>query len=99
MSYHNMNHLMQSMRGQSSAIAEDSKAFDDWLAETMALKASKRESRLLKWEEAPSARACHPREEHLMPLMVCAGAAQDDVATLPYRDLIMNAHVSAVQFG
>jgi aromatic ring-opening dioxygenase catalytic subunit (LigB family) len=32
----------------------------------------------VKWLEAPAARLCHPREEHLLPLFVIAGAADDD---------------------
>ena len=36
---------------------------------------SEREDRLIYWENAPSARYCHPREEHLLPLHVCYGIA------------------------
>ena len=52
-------------------------AFQDWLIEVCAgpLAPSEREQRLLEWEKAPSARYCHPREEHLLPLHVCAGLA------------------------
>ena len=31
---------------------------------------------LVDWEEAPGARFCHPREEHLLPLHVCYGLSQ-----------------------
>lgn len=31
---------------------------------------------LLRWEDHPCAKKCHPRPEHLLPLIVCAGAAQ-----------------------
>lgn len=50
-------------------------AFQDWLIETCAgpLSQSEREQRLIEWEQAPSARYCHPREEHLLPLHVCLG--------------------------
>ena len=30
---------------------------------------------LVAWTSLPQARSCHPREEHLLPLMVAAGAA------------------------
>ncbi len=52
-------------------------AFQDWLIETCAgpLPPAEREQRLLEWEKAPSARYCHPREEHLLPLHVCSGLA------------------------
>ncbi len=52
--------------------------FQDWLVETCTspgISQSEREKRLIEWESAPSARYCHPREEHLMPLHVCSGLA------------------------
>ena len=52
--------------------------FDHWLSETMTdpeLSPSTRENRLIQWENAPHARYCHPREEHLLPLHVCYGIA------------------------
>ena len=89
---------MQAMRGGPQPL-DESQAFDNWLGESMGLEASKRETKLVEWESAPMARECHPREEHLLPLHVIAGAAGEDLATLPYRESIMGAHVSAVQFG
>lgn len=52
-------------------------AFQDWLIDacTGPLAESEREQRLVGWEGAPSARYCHPREEHLLPLHVCVGLA------------------------
>jgi len=53
-------------------------AFDAWLRETCAdpaLSEKERRKRLIEWESAPHARYCHPREEHLLPLHVCYGAA------------------------
>ncbi len=52
-------------------------AFQNWLIETCTGEepASWREERLVEWEKAPSARYCHPREEHLLPLHVCLGLA------------------------
>ncbi|KEF41962.1 MAG: extradiol ring-cleavage dioxygenase [Cyanobium sp. CACIAM 14] len=53
-------------------------AFEQWLQDTCAnpeLPEAEREQRLLHWESAPSARYCHPREEHLLPLHVCYGYA------------------------
>ncbi len=52
-------------------------AFQDWLIEvcTRPIDPTEREKRLVEWEKAPSARYCHPREEHLLPLHVCAGMA------------------------
>ncbi|MFT6398186.1 MAG: hypothetical protein ACJAYU_002942 [Bradymonadia bacterium] len=39
------------------------------------------------------------REEHFLPLHVCAGAVEDDASSTPYRDVAMGAHLSAVHFG
>lgn len=53
--------------------------FDRWLCETMTrpeLSSKDREDRLLHWEQAPHARYCHPREDHLLPLHVCYGIAE-----------------------
>jgi aromatic ring-opening dioxygenase catalytic subunit (LigB family) len=41
---------------------------------------------LAGWEAAPAARAAHPREEHLLPLMVAVGAAGDDPANPSYHE-------------
>jgi len=64
-----------------------SKAFDDWLAETMLqVDSASRSQRLLDWEDAPAARIAHPREEHLLPLMVAVGAAEADRAVRIYHE-------------
>ncbi len=99
MSYHNMRGFRMAMMGQGAAVREHSKAFDDWLAQTMTDGVDIRTRSLVEWEKAPAARLCHPREEHLLPLMVVAGAGGEDVATLPYRDELMGTLVSSVRFG
>ena len=93
MSYHNMRGFMQ----PQSLVA--SKAFDAWLGETVALPTAQREARLQTWAEAPAARASHPREEHLLPLMVCAGAAGEDAGRVDFRDVVMGVQVAAHRFG
>lgn len=97
-SYHNMSAFRASASGDP-APREASQAFDEWLAETVSLEASARESRLAEWVRAPSARACHPREEHLLPLMVCAGAAGDDPGSTPFREQVMGVHTLAAHFA
>jgi 4,5-DOPA dioxygenase extradiol len=65
-------------------------AFQDWLIETCTgpIAQSEREERLVEWEKAPSARYCHPREEHLLPVHVCLGMA-DKPAKLVFDDQIL----------
>ena len=63
-------------------------AFQKWLIDVCTGPTqSGREQRLLAWENAPSARYCHPREEHLLPLHVCQGMA-DKPATVVFDDYI-----------
>jgi 4,5-DOPA dioxygenase extradiol len=71
-SFHNLGAFFGQTAGAPDA-AND--AFQDWLIETCCgpLSQSEREQRLIEWEQAPSARYCHPREEHLLPLHVCLG--------------------------
>jgi aromatic ring-opening dioxygenase catalytic subunit (LigB family) len=92
MSYHNM-------RGFRGSGEQPSAAFDGWLGETIALEASARDERLRRWAEAPAARLCHPREEHLLPLMVVAGAAGSDRGQVAFRGSFMDAHISGYHFG
>ncbi len=75
-SFHNMAVLTG--RDRSPAALEANRAFEDWLRETLAdpaLEAGERARRLDHWREAPGGAFAHPREEHLMPALVCAGAA------------------------
>lgn len=91
MSWHNM-------RGFSPAFTERSGAFDQWL-EGAVIDAPNREAALAHWESAPYGREAHPREEHLLPLMVAAGAAPGEPAVVAFRDTVMDVVVSAVEFG
>ncbi len=93
MSYHNMRGFMQPTSRAASA------RFDRWLAETCAAPAAHRDVRLAAWAKAPEARACHPREEHLLPLMVVAGAAGSDVGRVAFRGEAMGVQLSAHRFG
>lgn len=93
MSYHNMRGF-----GRPSSL-DESRLFDDWLRETVALPAAQRDERLTHWQRGPAARECHPREEHLLPLMVCAGAAGGDVGVRAFHDEVMGVSVSAHRFG
>ena len=85
-SFHNMSAF--SWR-PSTAPDPANDAFQDWLIEaaTHSAYADTRHA-LLNWSKAPSARYCHPREEHLLPLMVCAGLAQTPAQVI-FDDFIL----------
>ncbi len=97
-SYHNMRGFFSALRGDPQPL-EDARRFDGWLAEALLLPSDERVARLLAWERAPAARACHPREEHLLPLFVCAGAAEGDLVTLPFRERLIGLSTLSAQFG
>ncbi len=93
MSYHDLRGF-----GRPRGVA-DSATFDAWLQETVTLPEAERNARLTAWESAPAGRASHPREEHLLPLHVAAGAAGEDVGEVVFTDRVMDVTVSGVRFG
>ncbi|MGH7280353.1 MAG: DODA-type extradiol aromatic ring-opening family dioxygenase [Polyangiaceae bacterium] len=95
MSYHNMRGLMT---GDGDAHAS-SKRFDEWLVNVARQNSTERDQALGAWKSAPLAHECHPREEHLIPLMVVAGAAMGDRGEAVFRGEVMNVAVSALRFG
>jgi len=92
-SFHNMRAF--SWQG-TDAPDRANDAFQDWLIEGCAgpMPQSEREQRLIEWEKAPSARYCHPREEHLLPLHVCLGMA-DKPAKVIFDDHILGKRAGA----
>lgn len=95
LSYHNLREL-----GPGAKIP--SAAFDHWLQETLvAASPAERIARLIEWEAAPAARMAHPREDHLVPLMVAVGAAGNDSAKCVYHedDFFGGIAVSSFMFG
>jgi aromatic ring-opening dioxygenase catalytic subunit (LigB family) len=92
MSYHNLPEFFAPRGGRAS------EAFDAWLTEAVA-DPDRREAALTGWAQAPGARACHPREEHLLPLMVAAGAAPGEPGARTYAGHIREKAVSGFQFG
>ncbi len=97
MSFHNMRALMSAGMGENGP----DKLFDDWLVKTCCSEGfspDERDHELINWSQAPQARYCHPREEHLLPLHVCYGAAGYDSppAEQVFDGQIMGVKVSAL---
>lgn len=94
MSFHNMGAMLR-----PGAALDASRAFDVWLCGVCEGDPADRSAALARWTEAPRARDSHPREEHLLPLMVAAGAGADEPGRRILQDHVMGADVSAFQFG
>ena len=95
LSFHNLRQF-----GTSGKIA--SHAFDAWLQDTLLEHDPvQRAQLLLRWDAAPQARAAHPREEHLIPLLVALGAAEREPAACVYHedDFFGSLAVSSFRFG
>ena len=95
MTYHNLRHFMR----PDGVNDEVSVAFDGWLAQAVTAPPGQRDRLLQDWEQAPGARACHPREEHLIPLLLAAGAAGEDSGQRDYSDRVMGKALSGFRFG
>jgi aromatic ring-opening dioxygenase catalytic subunit (LigB family) len=92
MSFHNL-------RGYFRAeTPERARAFDAWLTEAVESPAGERAAALKEWRKAPFAEYAHPREEHLVPLMVAAGAGGDASGKRVFTDEPMGAQISAYRF-
>lgn len=90
-SFHNLR-LMFSGAGR-----EPSAAFDAWLQQVMPAPEG-RAQHLQAWAQAPAARQAHAREEHLLPLMVAAGAAETDAASCTYHETAYLGGITASSF-
>jgi aromatic ring-opening dioxygenase catalytic subunit (LigB family) len=92
MSFHNLRGYFQ------PETAERARAFDAWLTRAVESPAPERAALLTDWRKAPFATYAHPREEHLIPLMVAAGAGGEGSGTRIFRDEPMGAAISAYRF-
>ncbi len=82
--------------------AASSATFDRWLGETLTgASPDERRERVISWTTAPAARAAHPCEDHLLPLMVAVGAAGDDIGIRVYHqpDFMGAITASSYRFG
>ena len=91
MSFHNLRAF------GDPRVAEPSREFDRWLSEAAAAAPEERKEQLARWADAPFARLCHPREEHLLPLMVAAGASREP-GRRDYGEMVLGGAVSAFRF-
>ena len=87
-SFHNFAHFGSPLAG----------AFDDWLNDVVTRHDSDRRKALEHWTDAPHARIAHGREEHLLPLMVAAGAADDAPARTIFRGEVLDTPMSCFLF-
>jgi 4,5-DOPA dioxygenase extradiol len=60
---------------------------------------ARRAARVAAWDKLPHARFAHPREEHLLPLMIALGAGGEGPAVRDYRDHVLGWTVSGYRFG
>jgi aromatic ring-opening dioxygenase catalytic subunit (LigB family) len=92
--YHNMRGFM------TRGIFPDpmAEAFDTWLRHEM-LDGTTRDRALIDWERAPGARQAQPHEDHLLPLMVVAGAASGEPGYTDFHGHALGKPISGFRFG
>jgi aromatic ring-opening dioxygenase catalytic subunit (LigB family) len=91
MSFHNLRVYGDPRVRQPSA------EFDRWLVRAAEAPFAERAKLLSHWQAAPFARLCHPREEHLLPLMIAAGAS-DEAGSHDYGEEVLSGAVSGFRF-
>ncbi len=95
-SYHNLRGLFSGNQGA----VEQAKAFDTWLNACVTSRdPEQRQTALENWTDAPYARDAHPREEHLLPLMVMLGAAGNDPIVADWQGDAMGFAFSCFRAG
>jgi aromatic ring-opening dioxygenase catalytic subunit (LigB family) len=97
--FHNLQVFRQAMQGSASGARERAAAFDTWLQAAVTAAPAARSENLERWDEAPSARFAQPREEHLLPLMVAAGAAGTDRGVTTWSGSLAGLRGSGFRFG
>jgi 4,5-DOPA dioxygenase extradiol len=93
MSFHNL-------RARGPEVTPYADAWDAALSEAVTdADPAKRAARVSDWRSLSYAEFAHPREEHLLPLMVALGAGGESKAALDFRDHVLGWTVSAYRFG
>lgn len=95
MSFHNMQAFFRQDLVRDAQV----EAFNQYFIDSLQPQHSYAEQakRLINWQQAPDARLMHPREEHLLPLHVCFGAAKGSTAQLLFNDKVL--HKTVLAFG
>jgi aromatic ring-opening dioxygenase catalytic subunit (LigB family) len=91
MSFHNLRAL------GDARLTEPSRQFDAWLDAAARSPADERAALLSRGQDAPAARVAHPRHEHLLPMMVAAGAS-DQPGRRIYSELVLGTMISGFAF-
>jgi 4,5-DOPA dioxygenase extradiol len=95
-SFHNLHGFREPPTPETTAMNE---GFENWLVGVMTnnqFSEAEREQKLTNWLDAPGARYCHPREEHLLPLHVCygvAGGPADRVISVEYMERTASMYI------
>jgi aromatic ring-opening dioxygenase catalytic subunit (LigB family) len=93
MSFHNM-------RERGPQVTAPANIWDDALSAAVTdVDPARRAERVEHWRTLANAAYAHPREEHLLPLMVALGAGGDDIATHEHRSHVLGWTVSGYRFG
>jgi len=96
MSYHNLREFFAA----DPRVIAGAEQFDAALTQALQhADRGTRDAQLVHWKQLPAALACHPRAEHLLPLMVVAGAGGEDIGRRTWSGPIFGKPVSAFQFG
>ncbi|MDP2713698.1 class III extradiol ring-cleavage dioxygenase [Rheinheimera sp.] len=95
MSFHNMQAFFNANLVSDSQL----EAFNQYFIDSLQPQYSYAEQakRLINWQQAPDARLMHPREEHLLPLHVCFGAAKGSTAQVLFNNKVL--HKTVLAFG
>lgn len=94
MSFHNMRGYGDKRFGPISD------EFDAWLTGAIAKPIEQRTALLNRWFDGPQALLCHPinEEEHLIPLLVAAGAGGNAGGKKIFSDRVLETTLSAYRF-
>jgi len=93
MSFHNL-------RARGSAVVAPSAEWDAALTAAVTdPDPVRRAERVANWRTLPHAQFAHPREEHLLPLMVALGASGDGEAVRDHSSNVLGWAVSGYRFG